>query len=99
MFKKGHKELVKDYHPISLKSLIVKTLERLIYNHIFDFVESNNLLSNYQCILRPGYSCTSQLIHLFHKCAEALDEHHSTDVIFLDFEKACVHEELNHMAM
>ena len=54
VFKKGHKELVKDYRPISLKSLIVKTLERPIYNYIFDFVESNNLLSNYQYGFRPG---------------------------------------------
>ena len=95
MFKKGHKELVKDYRPISLKS----PSKRLIYNYIFDFGESNNLLSNYQYGFRPGYFCTTQLVHLFHKCAKALDEHHSTDVIFLDFEKACDYEELNLMAI
>ena len=88
MFKKGQKEQVKNHRPISLTSLIVKILEKLIYNYIFDFLESNNLLSDSQFGFRPGYSCTSQLINLFHECANALDEHHSTDVTFLDFEKA-----------
>ena len=47
-----------------------------------------NLLSNQQYGFRPGYSCTSQLILLFHTWAKNLDERFSTDVIFLDFEKA-----------
>ena len=88
IFKKGQKDLVENYHPISLTSLLVKTLERLIYNRIFGFIESNNLLSSHQYGFRPGYSCTSQLIHLFHEWAKALDKRLSTDVIFLDFEKA-----------
>ena len=86
--KKGKKELVENYRPISLTSLVVKTLERLIYNRVFAFVDSNNLLSNQQYGFRPGYSCTSQLILLFHTWAKNLDERSSTDVIFLDFEKA-----------
>ena len=88
IFKKGQKDLVKNYRPISLTSLLVKTLERLIYNRIFGFIESNNLLSSHQYGFRPGYSCTSQLIHLFHEWVKALDKRLSTDVIFLDFEKA-----------
>ena len=62
IFKKGQKDLVENYYPISLTSLLVKTLERLIYNRIFGFIESNNLLSSHQYGFRPGYSCTSQLI-------------------------------------
>ena len=62
IFKKGQKDLVKNYRPISLTSLLVKTLERLIYNRIFGFIGSNNLLSSHQYGFRPGYSCTSQLI-------------------------------------
>ena len=86
--KKGKKELVENYRPISLTSLVVKTLERLIYNRVFAFVDSNNLLSNQQYGFRPVYSCTSQLILLFHTWDKNLDERSSTDVIFLDFEKA-----------
>ena len=73
---------------LGIKPKLVKTLERLIYNRIFGFIESNNLLSSHQYGFRPGYSCTSQLIHLFHEWAKALDKRLSTDVIFLDFEKA-----------
>ena len=66
--------------------MLVKTLERLIYNRIFGFIE-NNLLRSHQYGFRPGYYCTSQLIHLFYEWAKALDKRLSTDVIFLDFEK------------
>ena len=45
-------------------------------------------LSSHQYGFPPGYSCTSQLIHLFHEWAKAPDKRLSTDVIFLDFEKA-----------
>ena len=46
-------------------------------------------LLNQIIYFRPGYSCTSQLIHLFHEWAKALDKRLSTtDVIFLDFERA-----------
>ena len=88
VFKKGQKDRVKNYCPISLTSLPVKTMERLIYNRIFEFIESNDVLRSHQYGFRPGYSSTSQVIHLFHEWAKALDNRLSTDVIFLDFEKA-----------
>ena len=56
--KKGKKELVENYRPIFLTILVVKTLERLIYNRVFAFVDSNNLFSNQQHGFRPRYSCT-----------------------------------------
>ena len=37
---------------------------------------------------RADLSCTSQLIHLFHTWASALDKGKTSDVVFLDFEKA-----------
>ena len=54
----------------------------------FWFIEWNNLLSGHQYGFRPGYFCTSQVIHLFYEWAKALDKRLSTDVIFLDCEKA-----------
>ena len=67
---------------------MVKSIEKLGFFHISNFIYFLNLLSNAQFGFRPRISCTSQLIHLFHTWAKSFDERKSTDVIFLDFEKA-----------
>ena len=68
---------------------MVKVLEKLIAKHITVFVDQHNLLSVHQYGFRTGLSCTSQLIHLFHTWASALDNGKTTDDVFLDFVKAC----------
>ena len=65
-----------------------KNTRKTVFSHISNFNDSLNLLSNAQFGFRPRISCTSQLIHLFHTWAKSFDERKSTDVIFLDFEKA-----------
>ena len=76
------------YRPISLTSLVVKTLEKLVTRHIMAHLEDHDLLSPHQYGFRAGFSCTSQLIRLFHSWASALDKNKTSDVVFLDFEKA-----------
>jgi hypothetical protein len=44
VFKKGKRELVSNYRPISLTYLVIKTLEKLIATHISSFVEKHNLI-------------------------------------------------------
>ena len=51
-------------------------------------LEDHDLLSPHQYGFRAGFSCTSQLIRLFHSRASALDKNKSSDIVFLDFEKA-----------
>ena len=48
VFKKGDKELVSNYRPISLTCLVVKVLERRVARHISFFIISRNLLSDHQ---------------------------------------------------
>ena len=81
IFKKGDKELVCNYRPIWLTCLLVKVLEKLVASHISFFI-------NHQFGFRTCSSCTSQLMHLFHSWASALDSGKLTDVVFLDFAKA-----------
>ena len=88
VYKKGEKELVTNYRPITLTSLVVKAMEKLVTNHILSYLENHTLLSPHQYGFRAGLSCTSQLILLFHTWASALDKGKTSDVVFLDFEKA-----------
>jgi hypothetical protein len=68
---------------------VVKLLEKLVATHISPFIEKHNHLTQYPPIWLPIWSfCTSQLIHLFDTWASALDNDKTTNVVFLDFEKA-----------
>ena len=45
VFKKGDKQLLKNYRPISLLPIIGKIFERLLYNQMFEFFIRNDLIS------------------------------------------------------
>ena len=56
VFKKGNKHLPINYRPISLTCIVVKILERIVYNSLVEFLSSNNKLSPYQHGFRRGHS-------------------------------------------
>ena len=43
VYKKGDKQRLKNYRPISLLPICSKSFERLIYNEMFTFFTENNL--------------------------------------------------------
>ena len=61
-YKKGDKHKPSNYRPISLTSLVVKFLERILHNHFMEFVEKNGLLNKHQHGFRKGHSCQTQLL-------------------------------------
>ena len=52
--KKGDKQIFKNYRPISLLPITGKTLERLLYDRMFQFLTENNLISDNQSGFKPG---------------------------------------------
>ena len=66
VFKKGDKHLPKNYRPISLTSLVVKLMEKIIYRKLMDFLLKNNKLNPYQHGFRQHHSCQTQLIVTIH---------------------------------
>ena len=55
--KKGDKQVVKNYRPVSLTLICGKVFERLIFNEIFSFLLENNLVPPNQSGFKPGDSC------------------------------------------
>ena len=54
VFKKGDKQLLKNYRPISLLPITGKTFERLLYNQMFEFFIKNDLISQNQSGFKPA---------------------------------------------
>ena len=60
VFKKGDKQLLKTYRPISLLPITGKMFERLLYNQMFEFFLKNDLISQNQSGFTPGDSYHSR---------------------------------------
>ena len=88
ILKSGEQTAVDNYRPVSLTSVVVKSLELIIHNHIMSFLSDNKLLCDNQHGFRPLRSCVTQLLQLVHEWLSILDERGSVDAIFLDFAKA-----------
>ena len=59
------RRLSENYHPVSLNSIIVKTLERLNHVHIMTFLTDFKLLSDIQKGFKQFRSCVTSLSNFF----------------------------------
>ena len=82
--------MVKNYRPISLLPIFGKMFERVIYNSLFNYFQSNRLFTPSQSGFLPGDSCIAQLLSIIHEIQTAFDENPTVDVrgVFLDISKA-----------
>ena len=77
-----------NYRPISLTSICVKSLERIIAKFIYEHADSNHLFNNDQFGFRPGRSPEDQLILTYNDITLWLDKGFNVDLILFDFSKA-----------
>ena len=88
LYKKGPTQQVTNYRPISLTSIICKSMEKCANASLMNHMESNQLFTNDQHGFRKGRSCITQLIEVMEDWTEHLDNHNSVDAIYLDFQTA-----------
>ena len=86
--KKGDKQILKIYRPVSLAPTCGKIFERLIFNELFDLLLKNNLISPNQSGFKPVHSCINQLLSITHEIYNSFDEGVEVRSIFLDISKA-----------
>ena len=72
------------YCPISLFPLISKTLERIVHNHMMQFLLSNNLLPKIQFGFRPCSSTQEALLTVVNNWHNQLTSHHQVEAVFFD---------------
>ena len=90
IFKKGRKTLPQNYRPVSLTSIICKTMESIIRDAIIDHMKSNKLFSPKQFGFITGRSTVLQLLHVFNIWSEILDQGGNLDVIYCDLWKRLI---------
>ena len=86
--KKGDKQWLQNYRPVSLLPICGKILERLIFNEMFEFFIENKLISSSQSGFKPGDSCINKLLSITHEIYSSFDESLEVRSVFLDIAKA-----------
>ena len=88
LHKKGDKQTLKNYRPVSLLPICGKIFERLIFNEMFRFFLDNKLISTNQSGYKPGDSCINQLLSITRKIYKSFDDGLEVRSVFLDISKA-----------
>ena len=71
--KGGDLSVVSNNTPISLLSNLDKTLERLVFKHLYNHLRENNIITSFQSGFTPGDSTVNQLTYLYNTFCQALD--------------------------
>ena len=88
IFKKGDKSLPSNYRPISLISCVGKLMERVIYKYVFNHLQRNKLIYEYQSGFLPKYSTVHQLLEMYNCILNSLEKKEISCFVFCDFSKA-----------
>ena len=90
ILKKGDKQLIKNYRPISLLPIYGKILEKNIFNHLYSYLTANRLITKNQSGFHPVDSTTNHLLYLVDEIHQAFDSTECFEVrtVFLDISKA-----------
>ena len=88
IYKKEDKSQPSNYRPISLLSIVGKTMERCVHKHLYNYMVTNQLLTPLQSGFRECDSTTNQLLHTYHTICEAVDKGKEIRAVFCDISKA-----------
>ena len=86
--KKDDKSQPSNYRPITLLSLVGKTMERCVQKRLYNYAIAHNLITPLQSGFIQGDSTTYQLLHTYHTFCEAVDSGKEIRVVFCDVSKA-----------
>jgi len=88
IYKKGSRNCVKNFRPVSLTSVPCKVLESIIKEQIVEHLNAENLINDNQHGFVKGKSCLSNLLEALDYITSTLDQGEALDAIYLDYAKA-----------
>ena len=88
IYKKGNKELLENYRPVSTLPIFGKILEKLIFSRLYKYITAQNILNPNQFGFRKGHSTS----HALHTSVNTITEAHKQNKhvigVFIDLSKA-----------
>lgn len=88
IYKKGEKDKLENYRPISLLPVFSKIFERLIHNRLTQFLNNNKIICKAQSGFQKNKSTMTSIFQLTKTVAETLDKGYYAYGIFCDLSKA-----------
>jgi hypothetical protein len=88
IFKKGNKNEVSNYRPISLLTSFSKIFEKVIYDRLYHHIKHNHILADEQFGFKCGSSTDIATYHLTNNILTALNKNFFVGSIFCDLQKA-----------
>ena len=88
IYKAGDSTSITNYRPISILTCFSKIFEKIIYNHVTAFFDSNQIIYKYQFGFRKEHSTQQAIISLVEKITRSLDSRDIVIGIFLDLKKS-----------
>ena len=84
----GERPTAKNYHPVSLLSVVSKVFEKLVNNRIVDHLEMCGLFSDFQYGFRSSRSTVDLLTVVSNRIAAAFSRSWATQAVAHDISKA-----------
>ena len=88
LFKTGDSSDPSNYRPISILSVLSKPLENHLNKHLYNQLDSTNLLSKHQSGFRTNHSCHTALTKMVDDWLININESRLCGALFIDFAKA-----------
>ena len=88
IFKSGDRTGSSNYRPITLSSVVLKILERLLYRPLLEFLDSRKVIPHSQFGFRPNRSVQDQLVLSLDFISKGLNSRENVVGVFFDFQKA-----------
>ena len=88
IFKKGDSRYLNNYRPISTLPIFGKIFEKIIYNRLYNFLQSNNVIYENQFGFRKQHSTSHAVNYSINKILSEIERKKHMIGIFIDLSKA-----------
>ncbi len=88
LFKKGKKDDIDNYRPISILPMVSKVLERVVHIQLVKYIRDHKILSPYQCGFGKGHSTEFVALSFADTIRRNIDLGQLTGAVFVDLRKA-----------